>query len=144
MTDNDTATVMENSLLAIADANVDIVPVPFARFFASYPEQRAAFTNLEAAQGRMTNETLDALLGLARHEYWVPVTIANFVDLHRNYGVIPLEQYSTFVNLLVDVLAESADAAWTEEQARAWKAQAIRLNDMIAEALAGKTPAMCD
>ena len=90
----------------------------------------------------MTNETVEALLGLATREYWVPVTITNFVDLHRNYGEIPLEQYAAFVNMLVDTLAEAAGRAWTEAQDHAWKSQAKRLNGMIAEACAGKTPAM--
>lgn len=142
MTNDGVAAVMEKTLLAIADANVDIVPMLFTRFLAAYPEQRTAFTNLEAAQGRMTNETVEALLGLATREYWVPVTITNFVDLHRNYGEIPLEQYAAFVNMLVDTLAEAAGRAWTEAQDHAWKSQAKRLNGMIAEACAGKTPAM--
>ena len=125
MTNDGVAAVMEKTLLAIADANVDIVPMLFTRFLAAYPEQRTAFTNLEAAQGRMTNETVEALLGLATREYWVPV-----------------EQYAAFVNMLVDTLAEAAGRAWTEAQDHAWKSQAKRLNGMIAEACAGKTPAM--
>lgn len=142
MTNDGVAAVMERTLVAIADANVDIVPAVFERFLATFPEQRAAFTNLEAAQGRMTNETVEALLGLATREYWVPVTITNFVDLHRNYGEIPLEQYAAFVNMVVDTLADAAGQDWTEEQELAWKSQADRLNGMIAEACAGKTPAM--
>lgn len=144
VTGEDVATVMERSLLTIADADIDIVPLLFTRFLAAYPEQRAAFTNLEAAQGRMTNETVEALMGLATHAYWVPVTIANFVDLHRNYGEIPLDHYVAFVDMLVVTLAEAAGPDWTREQELAWQSQAKRLNRMIAQAYDGQTPIMCD
>jgi hemoglobin-like flavoprotein len=142
VTSNDVAAAMERTLFAIADADRDIVPLLFRRFLETYPDQRPAFTNLEAAQGRMTNETIEALVGLATNAYWVPVTITNFVDLHRNYGEIPLELYVAFVNMLVETLAESAGSAWTPEQDLAWRSQAKRLNEMIAQAYEGRTPAM--
>jgi len=144
MTTEDMAAAMEQTLFAIADAGIDIVPLLFSRFLETYPEQRSAFTNLEAAQGRMTNETIEALIGLATNAYWVPVTITNFVDLHRNYGDIPLELYVAFVDMLVVSLAEAAGSAWSLEQELAWQSQAKRLNTMIAQAYEGKTPAMSD
>jgi len=140
MTDGNARAEMEKTLLAIADTGVDIAPLLFERFLAAFPGQRATFTNLEAAMGRMTNETVEALMGLATGEYWVPVTIANFVDLHRNYGVIPLAQYVAFVDMVVDALAKAASSGWSSEQDTAWKAQAKRLNLMIADACEGRTP----
>lgn len=142
MTDDYAATQMERTLLAVADTGIDIAPLLFERFLAAYPVQRATFINLEAAMGRMTNETVEALLGLATSEFWVPVTIANFVDLHRNYGEIPLAQYVAFVDMVVDTLSEAAGAGWTEAQELAWRTQAKRLNGMIAEACKGRTPAL--
>lgn len=141
---NEVAATMEKTLFAIAAADQDIVPLLFKRFLETYPDQRSTFTNLEAAQGRMTNETIEALIGLAANAYWVPVTITNFVDLHRNYGNIPLELYIAFVDMLVVTLAEAAGSAWTLEQELAWQSQAKRLNTMIAQAYEGKTPAMSD
>lgn len=140
MSGGDAPEQMEKTLLAIAETGIDIAPLLFERFLAAYPGQRATFTNLEAAMGRMTNETVEALLGLASCQYWVPVTIANFVDLHRNYGEIPLAQYAAFVDMTVDALLEAAGPSGTAAQEAAWRAQAERLNRMIAEACAGRTP----
>ena len=131
---------MEATLVAIAEADIDIIPGLFERFFAAFPEQRPAFINLAAASGRMANETIEALVGLAADESWVPVTITNFVDLHRNYGEIPQAHYTTFVDMVVDALADAAAAGWNDQQERAWRSQAGRLNAMIAEACKGRTP----
>jgi hemoglobin-like flavoprotein len=142
MTDDGIPAEMETTLLAIAETGTDIAPLLFERFLAAFPEQRAAFTNLEAAMGRMTNETVEALMGVASGEFWVPVTITNFVDLHRNYGTIPLAQYVTFVDMVVDTLAEASGTGWSSAQEAAWRAQATRLNRMIADACEGRTPAI--
>jgi hypothetical protein len=142
MTEGDAPAQMERTFLAIADRGVDIAPLLFERFLGSFPEQRETFTNLQAAMGRMTNETIEALMGLATSEFWVPVTITNFVDLHRNYGEIPLAQYVAFVDMVVDALADAAGPGWTCAQELAWRTQAKRLNGMIAEACEGHTPAL--
>jgi hemoglobin-like flavoprotein len=136
MTDIDAITTMEAPLFAIAEANIDITPALFDRFFATFPEHRAAFLNLEAAAGRMTNETIEAMIGLATNEHWVPTTIINFVDLHRNYGNFSAALYAAFVDMTVDTLAEAAGTGWNEESNAAWRAQATRLNAMIAKAVA--------
>lgn len=133
---------MEATLIAIAEADIDITPALYERFFATFPEQRSAFTNLDAASGRMANETIEALIGLASGESWVPVTITNFVDLHRNYGDIPVSQYTAFVDMIVAALADAAGAKWNDLQEHAWQAQADRLNKMIAEACEGRTPTL--
>ena len=126
---------MEAPLFAIADSDIDITPALFDRFFATFPEQRAAFINLDAAAGRMTNETIEAMIGLATDEHWVPITIINFVDLHRNYGDFPASLYAAFIDMTVDALAHAAGAAWTDESNAAWRAQADRLKAMLAEAV---------
>jgi hemoglobin-like flavoprotein len=140
MTETSDSAEMEATLVAVAEADIDIIPTLFDRFFATFPEQRPAFINLAAASGRMTNETIEALVGLATDESWVPVTITNFVDLHRNYGEIPQGHYTAFVDMVVDALADAAGAEWNDHQAQAWRTQAKRLNMMIAEACQGQTP----
>ena len=126
---------MEAPLFAIADSDIDITPALFDRFFATFPEQRAPFLNLDAAAGRMTNETIEAMIGLASNEHWVPTTIINFVDLHRNYGDFPASLYAAFIDMTVDALAHAAGATWTDESNAAWRAQADRLKAMVAEAM---------
>lgn len=142
MTGDAPIALMEETLFAISETGIDITPAIFERFLSAFPEQRAFFTNPEAAMGRMTNETVEALIGLATHEHWVPVTIVNFVDLHRNYGAIPPAQYVAFVDIVVDALAEAAGPGWSSAQEAAWRSQAKQLNTMIAEACEGRTPAI--
>lgn len=132
-------TAMEAPLFAIAEADIDITPTLFERFFATFPEQRASFINLDAAAGRMTNETIGAMIGLATNEHWVPTTIINFVDLHRNYGDFPASLYAAFIDMTVDALADAAGAAWTGESNAAWRAQADRLKAMVAGAVVRPT-----
>jgi hemoglobin-like flavoprotein len=123
---------MEQTLVAIADAEIDIAPALFDRFFAAFPEHRAAFYNLDAARARMTNETLEAIYGLASDEHWVATTVTNFVDLHRNYGTYSAELYAAFIDMTVDTLAEAVGLQWTGRSEAAWRAQATRLKTMIA------------
>lgn len=140
MTGTSDSAQIEATLIAVAQADIDITPALFDRFFAAFPEQRPAFINLAAASGRMTNETIEAMVGLAAGEPWVPVTITNFVDLHRNYGEIPQAQYMAFVDMVVDALADATGTGWNDGQERVWRTQARRLNAMIAEACRGQTP----
>jgi hypothetical protein len=131
-----TVEAMEAPLFAITEADADIIPVLFERFFATFPEHCTAFINLDAAATRMTNETVEAMIGLATGEAWVPTTIINFVDLHRNYGRFDAPLYAAFVNMTVDAIATAAGAAWTAQSNAAWRKQAARLNSLIAEAIA--------
>jgi hypothetical protein len=130
---------MEAPLFAITEADIDITPALFDRFFATFPEQRAPFLNLDAAAGRMTNETIEAMIGLATNEHWVPTTIINFVDLHRNYGDFSASLYAAFIDITVDSLAQAAGTAWTTDSSAAWRIQADHLKAMVAEALVRPT-----
>jgi hypothetical protein len=128
------AELMEASLLAIAETDADIRAPLFDRFFNAFPERRASFYNVEAASPRMTNETLEMMLGLAKEESWVWYQISALVFTHRNYGPLPQEEYDRFVDLAVDTLSDAAGAAWSDETDDAWRRQAGRLKTMIAEA----------
>ena len=127
---------MEAPLLAIAEHDIDIVPLVFERFLAQHPEYRKDFYNLEAAAGRMVNETIEAMVGIADGAYWVATTITNFVELHRDYGVYSPDLYSSFVDIVVDTLEGAAGEAWTADVNAAWRAQAKQLCEMIAETTA--------
>ena len=124
-------------LMAIAEAEIDIVPLVYERFFAKLPDEREKFLNLEAAAGRMVNETLEAMVGLAEGAYWVDTTITNFVDLHRDYGIIGKEIYETFVDCVVDVIGEAAGEAWGQASEAAWQTRATQMKAMIAKAIVG-------
>jgi hypothetical protein len=135
---NDAAFVMEQTLAAIAARDIDVVPLVFDQFFDAYPKERANFYVPEASYGRMINETIEILMGVALNAAWAPVSIARFVDLHRNYGDIPIPQYDDFVDILVRTLAGSAGEGWTPKQDAVWNDAALRLKALIAqEALRG-------
>lgn len=130
--------LMEESLCALGDT--DILPALFDRFFEAFPEQRPAFINLEAASARMTNETIEAMMGLADGAPWVETTIVNFVDLHRNYGPIPHDQYAAFVDMTVTAMEAAADPPWCLAQTKVWHSHASALKSMIEQACLARPP----
>src|SRR3546814_17843576 len=89
---------MEASLAAVADAGVDIRHALFDRFFAAFPDRRASFMILDASSRRMTDETLQMMLGLAKGESWVWPLVAELVFTHRAYGALPIEEYDAFID----------------------------------------------
>ncbi len=130
----DDTTAMMAALEAAGEAGVDIVPIVFDRFFAAFPETRPLFISFEAAAGRMVNETLEAIVGLAEGAWWVESTVVNFVDLHRNYGAIPMAQWTAWIDMTVDALLEAAGES--ADGGAAWRRQAERLKAMIPPVLA--------
>lgn len=120
------------SLDAVAAAEVDIVPVYFARFFAQVPADEAMFLNRAASQGAMVNEMLTMLLAQASGEEWVPMMMRAQVTTHWDHGEIPLERYRQALDLLVDVLAETAGPRWRREYDAAWRGQVERMFALIA------------
>lgn len=128
------AELMEQNLLAIADNGADLREAVFARFFGRFPDRRSLFYSEEAAQPRMTNETLDMLYGLATDEKWVWFQIAALVFNHRNYGDFPQTEYEAFVDMLVTSIGNASGASWSPTHEAAWQRQADKLKDMIRNA----------
>ena len=102
---------MEASLAAVADAGVDIRYVLFDRFFAAFPDRRASFMIVDASSRRMTDETLQMMLGLAKGEGWVWPLVAELVFTHRAYGPLPIAEYDAFIDMTVDVPAATASTS---------------------------------
>ena len=125
---------MEESLLAVADAGIDIRHALFDRFFAAFPDRRASFLVVEASSRRMTDETLQMMFGLAKGESWVWPLVAELVFTHRTYGPLPIAEYDAFIDMTVAELGAAAGAAWTTEAAGAWAEQADALKAMIRRA----------
>jgi len=134
------AAVMEASLIAIADADegrgIDIRHRLFARFLAAFPARAPAFLNLEAASLRMTDETLQLLVGLARGERWVGPHVAELVGNHRNYGALTRAEYDAFIDLIVEELAAAAGPAWDAAAVAAWTRHATGLKALVVQAQA--------
>jgi hypothetical protein len=125
---------MEASLLAVADAGIDIRHSLFDRFFAAFPERRASFLVVDASSRRMTDETLQMMFGLAKSESWVWPLVAELVFTHRTYGPLPIAEYDAFIDMTVAELGAAAGAAWTAEAAAAWAEQADALKATIRRA----------
>ena len=141
MSDADAA-LMEASLIAVADAGIDIRLPLFERFFAAYPERRASFISVDAASRRMTDETLQMMFGLAGGEDWVWPLVAELVFTHRSYGALPIAEYDAFIDMTVGELELAAAAVWCDETAAAWQRHADALKAMIRKARAEWASAM--
>src|SRR3546814_7314087 len=133
---------MEASLAAVADAGVDIRHALFDRFFAAFPDRRASFMIVDASSRRMTDETLQMMLGLAKGESWVWPLVAELVFTHRAYGALPIEEYDAFIGMTVEELSTAAGAAWTAETGTAWQPQADGWKAMIRKARAERESAL--
>src|SRR3546814_328939 len=105
---------MEASLAAVADAGVDIRHALFDRFFAAFPDRRASFMIVDASSRRMTDETLQMMLGLAKGESWVWPLVAELVFTHRAYGALPIEEYDAFIGMTVEELSKIGRASCRE------------------------------
>lgn len=126
------AAAMEASLIAAAGADIRL-PL-FERFFAAFPERRASFISVDAASRRMTDETFEMMLGLARGEAWVWPLVTELVFTHRSYGALPIAEYDAFIDMTVEELGSAAGSEWTAEAAAAWLRHADALKAMIRKA----------
>lgn len=125
---------MQDSLMAIAEAGADIVPLYFDRFFARFPGQASNFHNRATSQGAMVNEMLTMLLAQASGESWVPMMMRAQVATHHDHGAISLDEYRGALDLLVEVLADAAGDRWSAAAEAAWCGEADRLYALIERA----------
>ncbi|GAB5486506.1 MAG: hypothetical protein Pars2KO_00760 [Parasphingorhabdus sp.] len=125
--------LIENSLAIIDGRHKDIAHALFERYIESHPQFADAFINPDAARDRMTNETIDALIGTARGDWWVDSTVINFVDLHHNYDDFSPEDYSEWFTLVIQTMANFAGNDWPKGASAAWHRQAYTLVEKIAE-----------
>ncbi|WP_332819422.1 hypothetical protein [Sphingopyxis sp.] len=136
------AALMEASLIAVANAGIDIRIPLFDRFFAAFPERRASFMVVDASSRRMTDETLQMMFGLAKGESWVWPLVAELVFTHRAYGPLPIAEYDAFIDMTVAEVGAAAGTAWNARAAAAWQRHADALKAMIRRARAEWESAM--
>jgi len=127
---------MEASLLALGDGYEGMAAELFDCFISTHPQYSEAFLNPAAAQERMTGETLDALLGAATGAWWVNTTVTTFVDLHRNYGAFSAQDYASWFDLVIAVMARRSGTAWPAGASAAWQRQAATLQALVSSELA--------
>ena len=84
-------------------------------------------------RGRMLNEVLTLLLETARHEGYMRATVEGLAKDHESYGHIPPALYRGFLDALLATMADLLKMGWTVETDAAWRAQADRLLELIAE-----------
>ena len=137
------AGLMETTLIALVDSGVELRHPLFARWFAAWPERRATFINADASSRRMTDETLEMMLGLAKgEELWVGPLVDELAFTHRSYGRLPWAEYESWIDLTIVVLGELAGEAWNAEAEAAWVGQGEALKVLIQAARAGWDAAM--
>lgn len=127
----DTLDIMNGTLEAIGEAEIDPVPLYFERFFARFPEQDEQFHNRSSSEGMMFNEMLELLLGMAADKKWIPVLACSHVRTHDDHCDIGSEQYRGSLELMLEVLKEAAGDAWDERQQAAWRTEIERLMECI-------------
>jgi hypothetical protein len=132
------AELMEASLIAGAEAGLELRFALFDKFFTAWPDRRADFLNLDAASRRMTDETLEMMIGLAKEQkQWVWPQVAELAFTHRNFGQLPWVEYESWIALTIETVAEAAGASWNSETEVAWIRQGERLKALIMEARIG-------
>jgi len=137
------AELMQASRIACADAGVELRFALFERFFAAWPERRASFLNVDAASRRMTDETLEMMLGLAKGEdNWVWPLVAELAFTHRSFGQLPWVEYESWISLTIQTVRDLAGSAWNTDTEAAWHRQGERLKSLILDAREGWDRAM--
>ena len=137
------AALMEATLTAAAGSGIELRHPLFARWFAAWPERSATFINADASSRRMTDETLEMMLGLAKsEELWVGPLVDELAFTHRSYGRLPWAEYESWIDLMIVVLGELAGEAWNADAEAAWVRQGEALKGLIQAARAGWDEAM--
>ena len=140
---NADAALLEATLIAVADSGIELRHPLFARWFAAWPDRQATFINADASSRRMTDETLEMMLGLAKgEELWVGPLVDELAFTHRSYGRLPWAEYESWIDLTIVVLGELAGATWSAEAETAWMRQGERLKHLIQAARKGWDEAM--
>tara|TARA_R110000868_G_scaffold29026_8_gene107894 strand:+ start:2391 stop:2828 length:438 start_codon:yes stop_codon:yes gene_type:complete len=124
--------VMGDSLEALGDHYDGMAAELFDRFIADHPQYAPVFLNPEAAQERMTRETLEAMLGLAAGEWWVDHAVTEFIDLHHNYADFTPQDYAAWFALVIETMANRAGPDWPTSANAAWQRQADGLVAKVA------------
>ncbi len=130
----DTADILEQALMAVAEADEDITPHFFRRLFERHPEQQASFYHPTVTCGTMVNEMIELLMALGAEERWVENSTQSLVMAHRCYGDIALPLYGESLDLLIDTFADLAGNRWTPEFDSAWRNVARRFKTIIEQA----------
>jgi len=120
------------SLEAVAETGMDIVPLYFQRYFATFPGDESMFYNRQSSLGIMVNEMLTALLSQAEGSDWVPTYLRAQVATHHDKGIIPVERYRAALGILIDVLGATAGDRWTADFEDAWRSEADKMYELIA------------
>lgn len=109
------------SLQQLAEADIDLVPSVYARFFARCPEARPLFASREAqaVQGRMVNELVQTVLDRLEGREYSRTLVTTMVSDHNGWGVT-LAMYDAFLAAFLESLQEAigdqpAIIAWRRE-----------------------------
>ncbi|MEP6103011.1 hypothetical protein [Parasphingorhabdus sp.] len=124
--------LMGASIEALGDRYDGMAGALFNQYIADHPHHAPVFLNPDAAQERMTRETLEVMLGLAADENWVDHTVTNFIDLHHNYADFTPEDYASWFALVITIMAERAGSDWPDGASAAWQRQADGLVAKVA------------
>lgn len=114
------ADVLRTSLELVVTRQPELTPGFYERLFTRYPQVKPLFgRNAAAAQQRMLQDAIVAVVDHAEDAEWLGSTLRAMGRTHRDYGVTA-EMYPWVGECLLDTLADAAGADWSPEIARAW------------------------
>ena len=126
--------LLENSFALLAGSADALVARFYEELFARYPAVKPMFAGADMAQQR---KKLLAALKLVVNSLRKPDQLAEALTelgrKHHHYGAQP-EHYGAVAETLLDVMAEFAGDAWTDEVERAWSSALNQVAEVMIEA----------
>jgi len=111
---------LESSFALLAPRAPELVRRFYARLFREHPALRGMFPEDMADQEKKLVAALGLVVGAARKLDAIEPALRKLGKRHQNWGVVP-EQYAVVGALLLETMADMAEAAWTHEVETAWK-----------------------
>ena len=111
---------LESSFALLAPRAPELVRRFYARLFREHPALRPMFPEDMADQQQKLVGAIALVVGAVRKLDTIEPALQKLGKRHESWGVAP-EQYAVVGGLLLETMADMAEAAWTHDVETAWK-----------------------
>lgn len=113
--------VILESLECVVEKVGDPVEPVYARLFEKYPDMQELFIldKNGGARGHMLAEVLDCVIDFCDGDNYASNFVASERMNHEGLGV-PVDVFSTFLEIVVEVFKEISEDSWSSEIDAAW------------------------
>ncbi len=126
--------LVRQTLDSIGDAEVDLVRDVYVRFFEKSPESQELFGPQSGHEKRlMVRMTMMTVYERLSGESQV-ASYTNGIGLEHDVLLVTGPMYKAFTEAMLEALAASLGALWTQEHARVWEAELRLLSDKMMNA----------